>query len=77
ENNRDNNLDVNVIREKKLTNMRSAGTDDSTKLTPITKMSLESSIDWIDEDEWIEITPKNIRIRKRVLQANMRNISRK
>lgn len=77
ENNRDNNLDVNVIREKKLTNMRSAGTDDSTKLTPITKMSLESAIDWIDEDEWIEITPKNIRIRKRVLQANMRNISRK
>jgi GTP-binding protein len=40
-------------------------------------MSLESAIDWIDEDEWIEITPKTIRIRKRILQSNMRSISRK
>jgi GTP-binding protein len=77
ENSRDNNLDVNAVREKKLTNMRSAGTDDSTKLSPIAKMSLEGALDWIDDDEWVEITPKNIRIRKRQLAANQRQISRK
>jgi GTP-binding protein len=77
ENSRDNNLDVNAVREKKLTNMRSAGTDDSTKLKPTAKMSLEGALDWIDDDEWVEVTPKNVRIRKRVLAANQRQVSRK
>ena len=76
EHNRDSNLDVNGVREKKLTNMRSSGTDESTKLSPITRFSLETALDWIDDDEWIEVTPKNIRVRKRVLEANKRSISR-
>ncbi|MBX9702548.1 MAG: translational GTPase TypA, partial [Silvanigrellaceae bacterium] len=77
EHSRDSNLDVNAVREKKLTNMRAAGSDDSTKLSPIAKMSLETSLDWIDDDDWIEITPKNIRIRKKTLAANQRSVSRK
>jgi len=77
EHSRDSNLDVNAVREKKLTNMRASGTDDSTKLSPITKMSLETALDWTEDDEWIEITPKNIRVRKRTLPANKRSVSRK
>lgn len=57
--------------------MRAAGSDDSTKLSPITKPSLETSLDWIEDDDWIEITPKNIRIRKRILAANQRSVSRR
>lgn len=77
EHNRDSNLDVNAVREKKLTNMRAAGSDDSTKLSPITKLSLETALDWVEDDDWIEVTPKNIRVRKRVLQANKRSVTRK
>ncbi len=77
EHNRDSNLDVNAVREKKLTNMRSSGTDESTKLTAITRMSLETCLDWVEDDEWIEITPNNIRVRKRVLPANQRSVTRK
>lgn len=77
EHNRDSNLDVNAVREKKLTNMRAAGSDDSTKLSPITKPNLETALDWIEDDDWIEITPKNIRIRKRILSANQRSVTRK
>lgn len=77
EHSRDSNLDVNAIREKKLTNMRAAGSDDSTKLSPITRLTLETALDWIEDDDWIEITPKNIRIRKRKLAANQRSVTRK
>jgi GTP-binding protein len=77
EHNRDSNLDVNAVREKKLTNMRAAGSDESTKLSPISKMTLETALDWIEDDDWVEITPKNLRIRKRNLPANQRSISRK
>lgn len=77
EHNRDSNLDVNAVREKKLTNMRASGTDDSTKLSAVTKVALESALDWIEDDEWIEVTPKNVRIRKRVLESNKRSISRR
>jgi GTP-binding protein len=77
EHNRDSNLDVNAVREKKLTNMRASGSDDSTKLSPITKLSLETALDWVEDDDWIEITPKNIRLRKRVLAANQRSVSRR
>jgi GTP-binding protein len=76
EHNRDSNLDVNVVREKKLTNMRSAGTDESTKLSPIVKKGLEEALDWIDDDELIEVTPKSVRMRKRILASNMRSVSR-
>ncbi len=77
EHNRDSNLDVNAVREKKLTNMRASGSDDSTKLSPITRMGLETALDWVEDDDWIEITPKSIRIRKRNLAANQRSVTRK
>ncbi|MES2614029.1 MAG: translational GTPase TypA [Bdellovibrionota bacterium] len=77
EHSRDSNLDVNAVREKKLTNMRASGSDDSTKLSPITKPSLETALDWVEDDDWIEITPKNIRIRKRMLAQNQRSVTRK
>jgi GTP-binding protein len=77
EHSRDNNLDVNCVREKKLTNMRSAGTDESTKLSPITKMTLETALDWVEDDDWVEVTPKSVRVRKRNLAANTRAASRK
>jgi GTP-binding protein len=69
---RDNDLDINIIREKKLTNIRAAGRDENIILTPPKKMRLEEAMEWIDMDELIEVTPTAIRIRKRVLQANMR-----
>ena len=56
---------VNAAKSKKLTNMRSAGTDDNVLLTPPTVLSLEDCLSFINDDELIEITPKNIRLRKR------------
>lgn len=67
-----NDLDVNIVREKKLTNVRASGRDDSPLLTPPRRMDLEKAIQWISGDELVEITPTSIRLRKRVLQANMR-----
>jgi GTP-binding protein len=72
ENSRDNDLDVNVTKEKKLTNMRASGADEALQLVPPKLMTLEQSIEFIKEDELIEVTPQNIRLRKRVLQANQR-----
>jgi GTP-binding protein len=72
ENSRENDLDVNVIKEKKLTNMRASGSDDSLHLAPPRLMSLEQTIEFINEDELVEVTPKNIRIRKKILEANKR-----
>ena len=72
ENSRENDLDVNVIKEKKLTNMRASGSDESLRLAPPRMLSLEQAIEFINEDELVEITPKNIRIRKKVLEANKR-----
>jgi GTP-binding protein len=72
ENSRENDLDVNVIKEKKLTNMRAANADDALQLIPPRIMSLEQAIDFIKEDELIEVTPKSIRLRKKILQANRR-----
>ena len=66
---RDNDLDVNPIKGKKLTNMRSSGTDDTTKLTTARDMNLERSLDWIDTGELVEVTPKSIRLRKKYLKA--------
>ncbi|MBR4985898.1 MAG: translational GTPase TypA [Proteobacteria bacterium] len=72
ENSRPNDIDVNVSREKKLSNMRAAGRDDNIILTPPKIMSLEESIEWIDEDELVEVTPVSIRLRKRYLTAAQR-----
>ncbi len=72
EHNRDNDLNVNVCREKKLTNMRASGKDEHVVLTPITPMTLEKAIEFIKDDEWVEVTPKSIRMRKVTLAANMR-----
>lgn len=72
ENSRPNDIDVNVSREKKLSNMRAAGRDDNIILTPPRIMSLEESIEWIDEDELVEVTPISIRLRKRYLTAAQR-----
>ena len=72
ENSRENDLDVNVIKEKKLTNMRASGSDESLQLIPPKLLSLEEAIDFIKEDELLEITPNSMRLRKNVLQANKR-----
>jgi GTP-binding protein len=76
EHNKDNDLNVNPCREKKLTNIRAASAEFLVTLSGIKKMSLEQCIDWIDEDEWIEVTPESIRLRKKVLQQNMRSVKR-
>ncbi|MDP2683064.1 MAG: translational GTPase TypA [Deltaproteobacteria bacterium] len=72
ENSRENDLDVNVIKEKKLTNMRASGSDESLHIAPPRLMSLEQAIEFIKEDEVVEVTPKNIRIRKKILDINKR-----
>jgi GTP-binding protein len=72
EHSRDNDLDVNVVREKKLTNMRASSSDESVRLTPPRAMNLEQAIEFIAEDELVEVTPKSLRLRKKVLQANRR-----
>ena len=72
ENSRDNDLDVNVVREKKLTNMRSSGADEAIRLVPFKNQNLEQAIEFIADDEYVEITPKNLRLRKKVLQSNRR-----
>jgi GTP-binding protein len=69
---RDNDLVVNVCKEKKLSNMRSSSSDISTKLTPSINMSLEEALDFIVEDEIAEMTPKNVRLRKRILSEDDR-----
>ena len=65
ENSRDNDMEVNPVREKKLTNVRASGTDEAVKLQPPKVMTLEASFDWIADDELIEVTPKGVRLRKR------------
>lgn len=69
---KENDLEVNVVREKKLSNVRSSGAEEKLTLTPIKAMSLEMAMEWISDDELIEITPSNIRIRCRELDPNKR-----
>jgi GTP-binding protein len=76
ENNKDNDMNVNPCKEKKLSNVRAASAELLVTLRGTRKMSLEQCIDWIDEDEWIEVTPKSIRIRKKVLGQNFRSVKR-
>ncbi len=73
---KENDLNVNPCREKKLTNIRAAHAELLVTLAGVRKMSLEQCIEWIDEDEWIEITPKSIRLRKKVLGQNFRSVKR-
>ena len=73
---KEDDLNVNPCREKKLTNVRAASAEILVTLAGIRKMSLEQCIEWIDEDEWIEITPKTIRLRKKVLAQNERSVKR-
>lgn len=72
ENSRDNDLNVNVTKEKKLTNMRAAGADDAMQLIPPRILNLEQAIEFIREDELVEVTPQSIRLRKKVLEAGKR-----
>ncbi|MAU40657.1 MAG: translational GTPase TypA [Kordiimonas sp.] len=72
EHSRDNDLDVNPIKGKQLTNVRASGKDDAIKLTPPKKLSLEEAIAYINDDELVEVTPENIRLRKRHLDPNDR-----
>jgi len=72
ENARAVDLDVNAIKEKKLTNMRTTSTDEAMRLVPVRDMSLERALEFIADDELIEVTPKSIRLRKRVLKSNER-----
>jgi GTP-binding protein len=69
---RENDLNVNVCKNKKLTNVRSAGADDALNLTPVRKLTLEDALEYIGEDELVEITPASIRLRKKVLEPGMR-----
>jgi GTP-binding protein len=76
ENTRQGDITVNIIKTKKLTNMRASGSDDKAILTPPVRFSLEEAMEYISEDEYIEITPKSMRIRKMQLDENARKRSR-
>jgi GTP-binding protein len=72
ENSRPNDLDVNVTKEKKQTNMRASTADEAIRLIPPRRLGLEQAIEFINDDELVEVTPSSIRLRKRILAANMR-----
>jgi GTP-binding protein len=72
EHNRDNDLNVNVCREKALTNVRASGKDDAMTLAPCKDMSLEQCLEWVRDDEMVEVTPEVVRMRKKVLASNRR-----
>jgi GTP-binding protein len=72
ENARQNDMDVNATKEKKQTNMRASSADEAIRLVPPRLLSLEQAIAFINDDELVEVTPKHIRLRKRILAANMR-----
>src|SRR4030042_1188406 len=75
---KDNDIPVNAVKAKQLTNMRAAGKDDNARVKAPRKMSLEQAMEYIQEDELVEITPKTIRIRKRLLkEADRKRSSRK
>jgi GTP-binding protein len=69
---RDVDLNVNICREKKLTNIRAAGRDENIIISPHREMGLEEGLDWIAEDELVEVTPESIRLRKKVLKQSDR-----
>jgi GTP-binding protein len=72
ENARDADLNVNIVKEKKLTNMRASTADEAIRLVPPRILNLEQAIEFVRDDEMVEVTPKSIRLRKKVLKANQR-----
>jgi GTP-binding protein len=72
EHTRDNDLEINVLKGKQLTNIRAAGKDEAVRLTPPIRMTLEKALAWIADDELVEVTPKSIRLRKVYLDPNDR-----
>jgi len=72
EHTRGTDLEVNVLKAKKLSNVRAAGKDDNVLLTPPIRMTLEKALAWIEDDELVEVTPQSIRLRKRLLDPNDR-----
>ena len=75
EHTRDNDLEINVLKGKQLTNIRAAGKDEAVRLTPPIRMTLEKALAWIDDDELVEVTPKSIRLRKTLLDPHERKRS--
>ena len=75
ENAKDADLDVNVVREKKLTNMRASTADEAIRLVPHRQLNLEQAIEFIADDEFVEVTPKTLRLRKKILPSNKRKKS--
>jgi GTP-binding protein len=76
-NSKDGDLDMNVTKEKKLTNVRASSSDFMVVLTPPTIFSLEQCIDFLEDDELLEVTPKSLRLRKKILDANLRSKAKK
>ena len=72
EHNRENDLEVNVLKGKKLTNIRTTSKDEAVRLTPPLRMTLEKALAYIEDDELVEVTPKSIRLRKSILDPNDR-----
>jgi GTP-binding protein len=72
ENARDADLNVNIVKEKKLTNMRASTADEAIRLVPPRILNLEQAIEFIRDDEFVEVTPQSIRLRKKILKANQR-----
>ena len=72
ENARDADLNVNIVKEKKLTNMRASTADEAIRLVPPRLLNLEQAIEFIRDDELVEVTPRSIRLRKKILRANQR-----
>jgi GTP-binding protein len=70
---KENDLEVNITREKKLTNVRASGSDEAIRLVPVKLMTLEQAMEWIRDDELIEVTPNHIRLRCRDLDPHKRN----
>ena len=72
ENRREKDMNVNVTRAKKLTNIRAAGKDEAAVLTPPRRVQIEWALEWLENDELLEVTPSNLRLRKQILPANLR-----
>ncbi len=72
ENARPDDLNVNIVKEKKLTNMRASTADEAIRLVPPRLLNLEQAIEFINDDEWVEVTPRSVRLRKKILKANQR-----
>lgn len=77
EHSRENDLEINVLKGKQLTNVRASGADEAVILVPPKKMTLEEMMSYIDDDELVEVTPKGLRLRKKFLDSNAREIAKK